>query len=174
MAPTRDNYYANQQSIQGLVYHHPLLPKLDLRKVIRLKDSIHVFFSHDLCYNLQGQLNSIAPSHDSYYGTPPTIHGLVHRCIFSCLLLCIEFAILIISSTSFSLTWNSQLQGQMDFFRTPSFTYGIRVCVLQCPVLTSIKHSKLTYDFLFRRRSLIYVLHRCTKMLLGIHEKTFP
>ncbi|KAL8241984.1 hypothetical protein R6Q59_012286 [Mikania micrantha] len=44
-----------------------------------------------------GQLNSIAPNHESYYGTPPTLHNL-----------------------------NSCLQGQMDFFRTPGFTYGIR------------------------------------------------
>ncbi|KAK4397908.1 protein FAR-RED ELONGATED HYPOCOTYL 3 [Sesamum angolense] len=40
----------------------------------------------------KGQLNSIAPTHDGYYGTQPAIHGL----------------------------------GQMDFFRTPSFGYGIR------------------------------------------------
>lgn len=57
MAPTRDTYYGNQQTIQGL-----------------------------------GQLNSIAPTHDGYYGTQQAIHGL----------------------------------GQMDFFRTPSFGYGIR------------------------------------------------
>ncbi|XP_076905022.1 protein FAR-RED ELONGATED HYPOCOTYL 3-like isoform X1 [Bidens hawaiensis] len=43
-----------------------------------------------------GQLNSIAPNHESYYGAPPTLQSL-----------------------------NSCLQGQMDFFRTPGFTYGL-------------------------------------------------
>ncbi|XP_051125029.1 protein FAR-RED ELONGATED HYPOCOTYL 3 isoform X2 [Andrographis paniculata] len=55
MAPTRDNYYGNQQTIQGL-------------------------------------LNSIAPTHDGYYNTQQAMQGL----------------------------------GQMDFFRTPSFSFGLR------------------------------------------------
>lgn len=116
MAP-RDNFYGNQQTIQGLVCRI----EVDINCIVAtslLKYHMVTHFEIRVSY-LQGQLNSIAPSHDGYYNAQQSMHGLV-------LHLLMLFSIFL--PYSIQMITFLFMQAQMDFFRTPAgFSYGIRV-----------------------------------------------
>ncbi|XP_073296359.1 protein FAR-RED ELONGATED HYPOCOTYL 3-like isoform X2 [Primulina huaijiensis] len=105
-----DGFFGQQQGVQGMVQLNLMAPSRDN------------YYGNQQTIQGLGQLNSIAPAHDGYYGTHPTMHGLVldHRIhiflIFYWWIACVYDKI----------TMDVFFQGQMDFFRTPNFNYGLR------------------------------------------------